>query len=87
MIGMVSSRVQRVLDKSYLTASLFSTLDPRSLLIATPTTSKALMDPVVKGIEPVQGGTDEDARSVDEDETFQKDWSEDEERRAKRKLV
>ena len=45
------------------------------------------MDPVVKGIEPVQGGTDEDARSVDEDETFQTDWSEDEERRAKRKLV
>lgn len=62
-------------------------LDPRSLLIATPTTSKALMDPVVKGIEPVQCGTDEDVRSVDEGETFQTDWSEDEERRAKRKLV
>lgn len=45
------------------------------------------MDPVVKGIEPVQCGTNKDARSVNEDETFHKDWSEDEERRAKRKLV
>lgn len=45
------------------------------------------MGQVDEGAEPVQRITDKDARSIDEDATFQKDWSEDEERRAKRKLV
>lgn len=45
------------------------------------------MDQVVKGIEHVQCATDTSARSIDEDEVFHKDWSDDEERRAKRKLV
>jgi hypothetical protein len=45
------------------------------------------MDPDVKEIEPAQYATDKTARSTDEDEVFQRDWSDDEERRAKRKLV
>lgn len=45
------------------------------------------MDPVVKENESVQYGPDKIARTIDEDEIFQRDWSDDEERRAKRKLV
>ena len=45
------------------------------------------MNPVIKGTEPVQCIIDRNVRSIDEDETFRKDWSDDEERRAKRKSV
>jgi hypothetical protein len=42
------------------------------------------MDPVV---EPVQRVADKKTHGVDEIETFHRDWSDDEERRAKRKSV
>lgn len=45
------------------------------------------MDPVAKGVEPVKCAMDKNIRGIDEDEVFHKDWSDDEERRAKRKLV
>ena len=63
------------------------TLDPRSLLLLRRQLQKGTMDPVLKEIEPVQYATDKIARTIDEDEIFQRDWSDDEERRAKRKLV
>lgn len=46
------------------------------------------MDPkAAKDIEHVQRVTDKTAHGIDEVETFRKDWTNDEERRAKRKLV
>lgn len=45
------------------------------------------MDRNVKEIEPVQCAMDKIARGIDEDEVFHRDWSDEEERQAKRKLV
>jgi hypothetical protein len=42
------------------------------------------MDPVV---EPVQRVVDKNTHDIDEIETFHRNWTDDEERRAKRKLV
>ena len=45
------------------------------------------MTPVEKGIEPAQRVTDKIDHGIDEVETFHRDWTDDEERRAKRKSV
>ena len=45
------------------------------------------MDQVVKEIEPAHHVTDKNDHGINEVENFHRDWTDDEERRAKRKLV